>query len=112
MPWESTVNVIVVSLVVGKIWHDINQRFKDINQRCKDHNRIMEKTGVFGSEISDFLSTIRVGHPVNGPRNAQSATSDHIVSSKMMRKVKAPQACHFRIHATKEPLPTGGVEPR
>ncbi|CAK9276191.1 unnamed protein product [Sphagnum jensenii] len=100
MPWESTVNVIVVSLVVGKIWHDINQRIKD-------HNRTMAKTGVFGSELSDFVSTIRVGHPVNGP-----ATSDDIVSSKMMRKVKAPQACHFRIRATKEPLPTGGVEPR
>ncbi|CAK9857411.1 unnamed protein product [Sphagnum jensenii] len=107
MAWESTVNVIVVSLVVGKIWHDINQRFKDMNQRIKDRNRIMAKTGVFGSELSDFVSTIRVGHPVNGP-----ATSDDIVSSKMMRKVKAPQACHFGIRATKEPLPTGGVEPR
>ncbi|CAK9189743.1 unnamed protein product [Sphagnum troendelagicum] len=81
MSWESTVNVIVVSLVVGKIWHDINQRFKDINQRFKDYNRIMEKTGVFGSELSDFLSTIRIGHPVDGPHNTQSATSDDIVSS-------------------------------
>ncbi|CAK9254965.1 unnamed protein product [Sphagnum jensenii] len=90
MPWESTVNVIVVSLVVGKIWHDINQRFKD-------RNRIMEKTGVFGSEISDFLSTIRVGHPVNGPRNAQSATSDHIVSSKMMRKAVYNSMGCFRL---------------
>jgi hypothetical protein len=109
MPWESTVNVILVSLLVGKMWHDINKRFKD-------HNRIMEKTGVFGSDLSNFLSTIRIGHPVNGPLNTQyvtnDATNDANSNSKMMVKVKAPEARHFHIHATKEPLPTGGVEPR
>jgi len=107
MAWDSTVNVILVSLLVGKMWHDINQRFED-------HNRIMEKTGVFGSDLSDFLITIRIGHPVNGPHNTQYVTNGDIASSnsKMMVKVKTLQAHHFHIHATKGPLPTGGVEPR
>jgi hypothetical protein len=107
MGWDSTMNVILVSLLVGKMWYDINQRFKD-------HNRIMEKTGVFGSELSNFLSTSRIGHPVNGPCNTRYVTNDDIASSnsKMMVKVKTPQAHHFHIHATKGPLPTCGVEPR
>jgi hypothetical protein len=107
MAWDLTMNVILVSLLVGKMWYDINQRFKD-------RNRIMEKTGVFGSDLSNFLSTIRIGHPVNGPHNTQCVTNDDIASSnsKMMVKVKTPQARHFRIHATKGPLPTCGVEPR
>ncbi|CAM6045554.1 unnamed protein product [Sphagnum compactum] len=114
MGWHSTVNVILVSLLVGKMWYDINQRLKDVNQRFKDRNRIMGKTGVFGSDLSNFLSTIRIGHPVNGPCNTQYVTNDDIASSnsKMMVKVKTPQAPHFRIHATKGPLPTCGVEPR
>jgi hypothetical protein len=111
MGWDSTVNVILVSLLVGKMWHDINQRLRDVNQRFKDHNRIMEKMGVFGSDLSNFLNTIRIGHPVNGPCNTQYVTDDDIPSSnsKMTVEVKTPQACHFRIHATKGPLPTCGV---
>jgi hypothetical protein len=107
MAWDLTMNVILVSLLVGKMWHDINQRFKD-------HNQIMEKTCAFGSDLSDFLSTIRIGHPINGPHNTQYVTNDDIASSnsKMMMKVKTPQARRFRIHATKGPLPTSGVEPR
>ncbi len=60
------------------------------------------------------VSTIQIGHLVNGPCNTQYVTNDDIVSSnsKMTVKVKTPQARHFRIHATKGPLPTGGVEPK
>jgi hypothetical protein len=110
-------NVILVSLLVGKMWYDINQRLKVINQRFKDHNWIMEKTSVFGSDLFNFLSTIWIGHPImnnNGPCNIQYVTNDDIASSnsKMMVKVKTSQAHHFHIHATKKPLPTYGVEPR
>jgi len=85
MGWDSTMNVILVSLLVGKMCYDTNQRFKD-------HNRIMEKTGVFGSDLSNFLSTIRIRHPVNGPCNTQYVTNDEITSNnrKMMVKVKTP----------------------
>jgi hypothetical protein len=95
MVWHLRVNVILVSLLVGKMWYDINQRFKD-------HNHIMEKMGVLGLDLSNFLSIIQIRHPFNGPCNTQYVTNDDIASrnSKIMVKVKAPQAHHFRIHAT------------
>jgi len=61
MVWDSTVNVILVSLLVRKMWYDINQRLKDLNQMFKDHNRIMEKTGVLDQTFLTFWTQFDLG---------------------------------------------------
>ncbi len=86
MGWDLTMNVILVSLLVGKMWYDINQRFKD-------HNQIMEKAGVFGSDLSNFMNTIQIGHLVvnnNGPCNIQYVTNDDIASSNSLSHILMP----------------------